>query len=264
MFRSAPAIMLPVLATALTACATEEAADQAADQEMVVTPYSLDATADLEVQGTASFADADSALADVLETLPGPDAGIDAFDITIEAEGTGRAYVGDPVCRAEASGGFTDVYEGTVEVDESGFYLGGVNASQAEALADAGCELPEVDASGYASLTVTAEIAASAETCDAYCSARASVYADVRCSGSANEVLEARCEANREAAYEASCSTACSDSETVSIVASTTIFGSSLDDLSVDPDLGIAASAIDLDLTFDELVDSAGEQVPEL
>src|SRR5204862_6466018 len=98
-------------------------------------------------------------------------------------------------------------------------------------------------------VVIRAELDATTQNCDTYCSASARADAEAQCSAAPDR---ASCWANAEGAAKASCMTECT-TQSPTIVAETTIGASALGDLDADAIRAAAFGAITANLTFDTL-----------
>ena len=217
---------------------------------------------DTEATGKATYQDAsksDSGADQEPAAVPPQDES-DPMVVSIELRGTGTFDVSEPQCEADAlSGAFNGSYEGTATIDDNGVYVAAMAESATELTTPSGCELPDVSIGLLTEVVVRGELTATSENCTTYCESKGRSYAEAECEGDSDQ---ATCRAAAEASYEASCTQECSQSTHV-IVAESSLGASAIGELALDGLSGNALGTVTVDLTFDHIEDSSGDEVDE-
>lgn len=214
-----------------------------------------DSTADTEATGEARFADAETRPDGTANEPARPQSG---FTVSVEVAGSGSLSGLDASCLDGATGQFEGLLGGTAEIDD-GVYVAGVASGQGSFSTPSGCAIPDLEITALTRVVVRAELVASVQTCESYCSAKARQSAEGECSGSGDQ---ASCRAAAEGDYSASCEVACEGSEH-RIVAETEMSTAARAELLASQVAGSSLGTIAADLTFDHIEDGAGDPVAE-
>lgn len=202
---------------------------------------------DSSVQGVATYRDSSTDAAGAPRDPSTPPAQSATVTVTIRGNGTLTGL--DPTCLDSASGAFDALYSGDAQLDGSGGYVSSMGSADAVLQTPSGCDIPDLTVGVISDIVVRAELDATTQNCDTYCSASARADAEAECSAAADR---ATCWANSEASAKAACQTECTTQST-KIVAETTIGASGLGELDADALRAAAFGDVDANLTFDTL-----------
>lgn len=218
-----------------------------------------DMDAETTAEGACTYEDAEKTADGADQQAAAPESG-SSFDIRLDVEGTGDLNVSDPQCSLDGNA-FEALYEGTGEVSGDGVYVASFASADAAFETPSGCEIPDAEVQVVTGVSVVATLENTASQCTTYCEAKARSTAESECSGDADE---ASCRADVEGEYTASCETACTDPETVGIIARADLGAAALADLAVSELSGSALGSLSVDLTFDHLENADGDTVAEV
>jgi len=175
--------------------------------------------------------------------------------ITIVVEGSGELPEVDARCQLDPSGRFEAHYVSSVDFDAGDAYV--TSVAEGVIMTPGGCELPTVNALLVTDVKIRAEIEATTQNCETYCTASARADAEAECGATSTA---ANCRESAEAAAETSCQTTCT-SRADRIVAEVSLATSLFAGLDFDALRGALFGDLTANLEFDHMVDASGNEL---
>jgi hypothetical protein len=168
-------------------------------------------------------------------------------DMSIVVKGTATIPHVDARCAADPAGAFEAHYASALDIASGSSYVAAMETGTLET--PSGCTIDTLTGAVVTEIDIHAELDATADNCQTYCSASARADAEASCGSTANE---ATCRESAEASAMTSCTTTCTQSG-ARIVADLRLGAGALGSVDADSLREATFGGLHGDLTFDHV-----------